>query len=184
MHRTRTSGFTLVELMVTIAIVAILLALGLPSFQGSLRSNKVATSTNELMASLSLARTEAIRSRFGAGVCAANADGDACTDTTDWSNGWLVWSDANSTLGYQAGTDTLVRYVQPTGGISLTVPAASAGTLTNQIIFNARGAIANNLPETRSLVLQPASCPSDQMLRRTLALTRVGQVNMSKEACP
>ena len=48
----RQSGFTLIELMVTIAVLAVLLAWGLPNFQNSLRSNRVATSTNEVLASV------------------------------------------------------------------------------------------------------------------------------------
>lgn len=183
MHRTRASGFTLVELLVTIAIVAILLAVGLPSFQGAFRSNRVATSTNELMASLALARTEALRSTNGSGICAANAAGTACVDDTDWANGWLVWSDADDTVGYQAGTDNLVRYVQPRQGIVLTVPAASGGALPNQITFNARGMVANNLPETRAITIVPDDCPAGHELERTLTLTRIGQVNMTKGTC-
>ena len=74
MSKRQVTGFTLIELLVTISIMAILLTIALPSFQGSMRSNRVATTSNELLASLSLARSEAIRSTRGGGVC-ASADG-------------------------------------------------------------------------------------------------------------
>lgn len=184
MRRTRHhSGFSLIELLVTIAIVAILLAVAFPSFQGSLRSNRVATSTNEFMGSLALARTEAVRSTNGAGLCAANVAGDTCVDSTDWSNGWLVWTDSDDTLGYDPATDELVRHVQAKTGVTLEVPAATAGTFTNQIIFNARGGVANNSPDDRVMTLTPADCPSGQEFKRALTLTRVGQVNMEKVEC-
>src|SRR5690606_7896913 len=92
MSRRNFAGFTLLELMVVIAIAAILLALALPSFTSTLRSNRVATSTNELLATLSLARSEAVRNTRGAGVC-TSADGGACGG--DWDSGWLVWGDSN-----------------------------------------------------------------------------------------
>src|SRR5690606_28438934 len=113
------SGFTLIELMVAISIVAILLALGLPSFQASLRSNRVTTATNEMLASLSLARTEAIKGIGTAGVC-PSSDGSTCGAGTDWSGGWLVWrTDATG-----AGTvQTPVRYVQQKGSTAVTGPA-------------------------------------------------------------
>ena len=93
MRRNSLLGFSLVELLVAIAIVAILVAAAFPSFEGSLRRNRLATTTNELIASVSLARSEAIRSTDGGGVC-ASADGLACG--SDWNAGWLVWVDGGN----------------------------------------------------------------------------------------
>lgn len=119
MPSTRQSGFTLVELMIAVAVVAILLALALPSFQGSMRSNRVATTSNELLGSLSLARTEAIRGLGPAGVC-ASADGATCAATTDWANGWIVWRDDRAAGGVVVRT--VVRYVQPKVRMAITGP--------------------------------------------------------------
>ncbi len=170
MHYRRETGFTLIELMVTIAIVAILLAIGLPSFQGSLRSNRVATSTNELMASVSLARTEAIRSTKTAAIC-ASSNGTSCS--TDWNQGWIVWTDndGNNTLA----TSEIVRYVQAHPTLSLAT-ASSAGTIT----FDNRGR-AN---DEQVFTLKPGDCPSGQKLQRELKVTSIGQVNMTQEYCP
>lgn len=116
----RQSGFTLIELMVAVAVVAILLGLALPSFQGSMRSNRVATTTNELLASFSLARTEAIRGLGPAGVC-PSADGINCATTTDWAAGWTVWREDRAAGG---PVRTVVRYVQPKQRMVVTGPDA------------------------------------------------------------
>jgi type IV fimbrial biogenesis protein FimT len=187
MRRTRTSGFTLVELMVTIAIVAILLALGLPSFQGSIRSNRIATANNEFLATLALARTEAIRSTSSAGVCAADADGAACVDAGQWDDGWLVWTndDDDDDLDYEAGSDTLVRHVQAREGIVVTVDPSIAADDNTRIFFDNRGrAMDTSYDAGREIEIKPESCPEGQELVRTMTLTAVGQVNTEKAACP
>jgi type IV fimbrial biogenesis protein FimT len=119
MPSNRQSGFTLVELMIAVAVVAILLGLALPSFQGSMRSNRVATTSNELLGSLSLARTEAIRGLGPAGVC-ASADGATCAATTDWANGWIVWRDDRAAGGVVVRT--VVRYIQPKQRMAINGP--------------------------------------------------------------
>ncbi|MGH8031160.1 MAG: GspH/FimT family pseudopilin [Luteimonas sp.] len=186
MHRRRNTGFTLVELMVTIAIVAILVAVAFPSFQGSLRSNRVAAATNELLASISLARTEAIRSTGSAGLCAADATGAACVDVNNWNNGWLVWTNTNADQNYQPGTDTLVRYVQSQEGIVLTVPGSAAATpaLSTRILFDSHGRQIDHPATGRALDLRPDICPKDNELVRNMALSGVGQVVTAKVACP
>jgi type IV fimbrial biogenesis protein FimT len=74
-------GFTLIELMITIAVAAILLSIGVPSFQNIIRENRLATQANELITALNLARSEAIRR--GQNVTVTPNGGD-------WNSGWVV----------------------------------------------------------------------------------------------
>lgn len=160
-------GFTLIELLIAIAIVAILLALALPSFQSTIRSNRLATSTNQLTSAFSLARSEAIRNTRGAGVC-GSTNGASCANVTDWSSGWLVWSDTNDTGTFEAGTDTVLRYLQGARRIVVGGPAA-----TDAVRFDRRGRLIGAADIEFSI--QPDECGSQQ-LRRSLVISRVGQV--------
>lgn len=86
---TRGAGFTLIELMVAIAVLAITLALAVPSFGALINSNRLVGQSNELVASLQLARSEAIRRNARVALC-ASSDGKSCDGATgDWAY-WLV----------------------------------------------------------------------------------------------
>jgi type IV fimbrial biogenesis protein FimT len=164
------SGFTLIELMTTVVIVAILLGIGLPSFQGVMRSNRIATTTNEMVASLSLARNEAIKNAHGAGVCASTA-GTAC-DGASWGDGWLVWSDLDAD-GALGADETVLRFSAGKSGIT-----GDAQDLS--ILYDSRG--RRVAAGDQSVVLQPDECGS-QALQRTLSINRTGQVKVAKGSC-
>lgn len=177
MRHNRAWGFSLIELMVTIAIVAILLAVAFPSFEGSLRSNRVATTANELMGSLSLARSEALRNPGGAVVC-TSSNGTACDTSSDWNDGWIVWIDTSGDGLLDAG-ERIVRYVQTSDKLDLTATAAVVSPTV--IGFDARGRVSDNV--ARNFVLQPTACTAGQPFRRTLALTPTGRAQLSKANC-
>lgn len=109
-------GFTLVELMVALSIAAILLSIAVPSYSGSRLSSQLRASANDLIGSINLARSEAIKSGTTVSLC-ASSDGQTCGG--EWDDGWIVLRDAEVvhrvdaiSAGFQlteaAGTTTLL----------------------------------------------------------------------------
>lgn len=102
-----TRGFTLVELMVTLAVLAVLTMVALPSFRDTIRRSRVSAASNALLADLRYARTEAINRGQLVSLC-PSSDGSKCTaDGTAWDAGWLVYTypagAASANAAYAAG---------------------------------------------------------------------------------
>lgn len=167
----RTSGFTLIELMVTIAVLAVLTTIAFPSFQSSMRSNRVATASNQLIALISFARSEAVRSKSLTQLC-TSADGTTCSG--DWNDGWLVWVDRNDSGVFNA--DEALRYVEPTPQMALA--EKSGKTAVN---FDARGRVRDN--SSREISMQPSDCITGTKLVRTFTLSSSGQLKVVKGDC-
>ncbi|PPU40563.1 GspH/FimT family pseudopilin [Xanthomonas arboricola] len=166
----RSTGFTLVELMIAIAVLAILLTIALPSFRGVIRSNRVASSANETLGLLSLARSEAIRNRRGGGVC-GSASGTACDN--NWGSGMLAWADTDGDGAFKGG-DTVLRFVSIDPSLSNSGPSGTA------ISFDGRG--RRLASSNQQITLQPTMCDG-QPLRRTLVVNGAGQITSQKGTC-
>lgn len=114
----RQRGFTLIELIITVAIAAILLAIGVPSFQEMMRNNRVAAHTNDLLSSLNLVRSEAIKRGVRVSLC-KSSDGLSCATTGDWTQGWIVFVDTDNDATVDAGENILRVHGALTGGDTL-----------------------------------------------------------------
>lgn len=112
------SGATLLELMVVLAIAAILLTVGIPSFASLARSSRLSAATNEFLASLHLARAEAIKRGRRAVMC-PSATGTSCADG-GWHQGWLLFHDANNNARVDAGEETILAQQALPAGLRLT----------------------------------------------------------------
>lgn len=99
-RRMRThSGFTLIELMVILAVLAIVIGFGVPQLSGILQSNRIVDSLNNLSAHLTYARTEAVRRSACVGVVPF--------DASNWALGWQVYVDSDCDGVYDAGEPQL-----------------------------------------------------------------------------
>jgi type IV fimbrial biogenesis protein FimT len=88
-------GFSLIELMITLAIAAIVLAAGVPAFGDLVQDNRLVTQINELVTDLNLARSEAIKQAAPVTVCKRNNAGTGCNNAGSWQNGWIVFLDSD-----------------------------------------------------------------------------------------
>ncbi len=84
-------GFTLVEVMIVLVIAVIIMSIGIPSTMGIIASNRVTTASNELIATLNLAKSEAIRSNQHVILC-KSANGTQCSgNSVNWADGWILF---------------------------------------------------------------------------------------------
>ena len=107
MDKSRRAGFTLIELMVTLAVAAILMAVAIPNLRDFLRNNRLTGGVNDLLHSIQVARTEAIKRQQGSVVVCGTtnpaAGTAALTCTYDTFRGWFVFQDLNSNWQRDAG---------------------------------------------------------------------------------
>ena len=130
------SGFTLVELLVVIVIAAILLAVGLPSFQEFIRDQRVRSIASDMVGDFALARAEAVR--YSARVVIARAGVGGCpVGGNAWQQGWCIFADLNGNNTMDAGE--LLKVQQAVGG-QVRICSAVAD-FANTIIFGPRGQV-------------------------------------------
>lgn len=175
-------GATLAELMVVLAIGAILLTLGIPGFATLIEGSRLSSATNELISTLHLARSEAIKRNARTVLC-KSVDGSECNTSGGWHQGWLVFHDANNNgLRDDGETIVLVRpalpdgirvtgnspvfsYISyaPTGGSKLISGGWQGGTLTVcsdlESLHTVRQIIISKTGRPRSARIEEASCP-------------------------
>ncbi|MCL5801586.1 MAG: GspH/FimT family pseudopilin [Gammaproteobacteria bacterium] len=155
-------GFTLVELMITLAVVAILATVAVPSFMAFIQNNRITAQTNDLVTALNIARSEAIHRNSATTVC-SSSDGATCVGS--WDSGWLV----------RVGTTGTVLSVHEalSGGSTLAAPAT--------VQFQPNAFLAGGGAVV--MKLRPPGCATTGVQGRDITINLSGRVSVAAVTC-
>ncbi len=157
-RRRRASGFTLVELAITVVVLAVLVGMSIPLFTGLINSNRLTGNANELVAAIQIARSESIRRNARTTIC-QSADQLTCTSAAVW-RGWIMFSDIDNDGVVDA--NEIVR----TGVIEAPIQVLASRNIAinnDRIVFRADGLAygnGNNLLEANLRVCLPVTNPT------------------------
>ncbi|ADC70729.1 pre-pilin like leader sequence [Thioalkalivibrio sp. K90mix] len=165
-RQTRRKGFSLVELMITIAVLVILISLAAPHFSTLVENHRTSSTTNALASALNLARSEAVRRGLDAAVC---------PDGNDWEDGWETRVYAMDEDPSDCGQGTVLQHW---AGPASTIQVAANGPLA----FDALGAQSSPEPTDATMRIWPQGCSGERA--RSLHVEPGGRVSTRPDNCP
>ncbi len=178
--RHRQQGVTLIELMVTVAVAAILMAAAVPSFNTMIQNNRIAAQVNDFVTAIHAARGEAIKRGMPVTLC-SSSNQRSCNAGQTWNGGWMVFEDTNSSgtpVAPESATDArLIRIWYPLeGNASFSGDAA-------YLRFHPNGtATWSSAPgAARTFTLDIPHCSGDQ--KREISINRLGHVATKRLSC-
>jgi type IV fimbrial biogenesis protein FimT len=168
-------GMTIVDLIIGLAVGAVVLSWALPSFTTLSMNNQITTQTNDFISSLALARSEALKRVDRVTVC-KSADGASCVGSGGWEQGWIVFSDIDNDASRDAGEEIL-HYRQ-----ALRSPNTLRGTsaVANYVSYDSRGStrLVSGAFQAGTLVLCDARGPGEHA--RVVAINVAGRVRLDE----
>lgn len=164
-------GFTLIEMMITVAVLSIILAMAVPSFREAIENARLSTQVNEFVTGLNTARSEAIRT--GEQIWLVAKEGD-------FNKGWCVRT-TNDDCGSDApAPPDLLVHAALDARLKLTDADAPEPDKPH-IAFNRLGALAT-LADARTIEIAPKNCASGQS-KRLIGINAIGRVSVSRGSC-
>lgn len=142
----RQTGFTLIELMVAVAILAILVTVAVPSFQSVLTNNRLADSRDRMMSAIQYTKGEAVARNRAVTLC-PSTDGATCASANNWDDGWIVVADNNST-GASVNIAEVLRVFPGPNSAHVTLTHGGASGAIAHLRFLPTG-IVDNLSEQK-----------------------------------
>jgi type IV fimbrial biogenesis protein FimT len=162
------TGFTLLEIMSTLAISTITLGVGVPVMGGLIDSNRVAGQVNALRGALALTRSEAIRRNQQVVLC-KSVDGQNCTPNAAWEKGWIAFVDANQNRSREADEALVLVHGELPNGHTLDYRGFGSH---NYVVYRPTGITLMNGTFT-------LCAPNAPERSRALILIKTGRVRLS-----
>lgn len=169
-------GFTLVELLVTLAVASILLTIAVPGYAFLVNASRLTTVTNDLVTALHLARSEAIKRGTRVTVCktaSAASMNPTCDTAATWEQGWLVFADGGTRGVIDPGDTLLQMYADVSPVASIT-----SNNYSNYVSYlpHGRSQGSNGLPNGTLRVCVAGA-------RRDIIVNNTGRIRLSPNTC-
>jgi len=180
----RFHGFTLIELIIVLTIAGVLAALAFPGMQRFVSSNRLTAQVNDLLADISLARSEAIKRNTSAGLCTTTT-GTSCAAGGNWAAGWLVFyvCPTGDPSGCTAGNNVVVKVHEAlTGGNTLSAIRTNVITLAPSTFDTMTYIKLGNFSDV-AYTYKFTLCDSPRKTTRVVDITAVGQSSVSTSTC-
>lgn len=173
-HARNETGFTLVEMLISLVIGALVLTMGVPSFSAFIKNNRMTTQVNDFVSTANIARSEAVKRGARIVVCKSN-NGTTCdTGSNGWEQGWIAFVDIDKDGIPEAG-ETLVSVK---GAMTEGTTLKGNTDIADFFYFNANG--TTNFSARASLVSygEIILCDSrmDTTKSRAISITAVGRL--------
>jgi len=125
MKKRQQHGFTLYELLTTIMIIGVIMAIGVPNMAEFTQNSRLTSTSNDMLASFYIARSEAARSKSNITICAsANSLDPAAACGGTFNDGWIIFVDLNGDLVHDAPAESIVKAFPPVAtGVVITTAA-------------------------------------------------------------
>jgi type IV fimbrial biogenesis protein FimT len=143
----RQSGFSLMEMVIVMALIAIVAALALPNSGGWIDNNRLSSAASDLVVAMQTGRAEAVGRNAPVTLCKKNAAGTACIQTGGWDQGWLLFVDTDSDATLDSGEEVLQVHDAIKGNLSF----HGTSQVKDFITFRASG--RTSVTSTQTLIL-------------------------------
>lgn len=178
----KNSGFTLIELIMVLVVMAIILSIAVPSFRTMFANNQAGAISEDFIAALNLARSEAVKRGKLVSICRTTNAASCTSSTGDWNTGYIVYLDSSSSETLTTttiATDGIIRIYPSSANTAISVMRGASDVTF--LRYNSMGSLAKNVTGEATVTTSATKCKGNN--KRVMTVKLSGAISVTKQAC-